>query len=185
MAENIEVGEDDLEENEVSFFKCKKCSSRILRITNIIDMVETIQKSLSCRCGEEEEAAYRTEQINVQVEESGYVLESRHYTVEESDREEVDRDILDEVIICEKCYNKYENRPDQWEVTESSSEKEESDLTIRCDGCDREIEFGYSHPNKQGRIFLGKDDRDFNPWKTFPDPKYVDKWEKRGWLRPA
>ncbi|NVL91284.1 MAG: hypothetical protein HWN69_09925 [Desulfobacterales bacterium] len=185
MIDEDEVSENDLEENQVSFFKCKKCGSCTLRTTNILDLIETIQQRLPCSCGEEEDAAYRTEQIRVQVEETGYLLENRHFTVEDSEREELDRDTLDEDIICEKCYRKYKDRSDLWEVTKNCSEEEESNLTIRCDGCDHEIEFGYSHLYKQGRIFLEKDDRNFKPRKTLLDPKYVEKWKKRGWLRPT
>jgi len=47
----------------------------------------------------------------------------------------------------------------------------------------RVFEFGYSHANKEGRMFLGEDDKDFNPWMTFPDPKYIEKWREHGWLR--
>jgi len=132
-----EIDEDDLEENEVAFFKCAECGSRVLDVVQAIDVTESVESVLPCTCGEEEQAAVRTERVTRCIENSGYLRGDRHIVIEE--REEIDG---------------------------------------------REIEFGYSHPNKQGRIFLGNDDSDFNPWKTFPDDKYVDKWEGRGWLRP-
>jgi hypothetical protein len=116
------------------------------------------------------------------------VTQDRHIHIDEHDElEELECDVEDEQVTCEDCEKKYGDQPRLWEVTTSNEDEdyEGSDLTITCDGCDREIEFGYSHPNKQGRIFLGEDDTDFDPWLTFPDPKYLEKWKKRKWLRPT
>ena len=111
VAEN-ETNEEELEENEVSFFKCSECGSRTLSITNVVDVVETVEKTMPCKCGQQEDAACRTEEIRLQIEEKGYLLENRHYIVNKTEQEELDRGILSEDIICEECHKKYEHRAD-------------------------------------------------------------------------
>jgi hypothetical protein len=188
MADETEMEENEPEEDEVPFFECKDCGSKRLEFTCTVEVLKTIKKVLPCRCGDGEEAAWRNEWRRVEVEQTGYVRANRHLHIEASDEtQELDNGTDDDEIGCEDCYNKYKDRADRWQVRESDSkpEDDDSDLTITCGGCGREIEFGYSHANKQGRIFLGEDDVDFNPWKTFPDPKYVEAWRERGWLRPG
>jgi len=181
-----EIDEDDLEENEVAFFKCAECGSRVLDVVQAIDVTESVESVLPCTCGEEEQAAVRTERVTRCIENSGYLRGDRHIVIEE--REEIDElDREEETqITYQRCYEMCKDQNHLWDQVDREEDEDEegADLTITCGGCGREIEFGYSHPNKQGRIFLGNDDSDFNPWKTFPDDKYVDKWEGRGWLRP-
>jgi hypothetical protein len=182
-----EMNEDELEENEVAFFKCKECGSRTLDVTWIIEITEICESELTCQCGAEINAAYLRERIVTQEQRTGFLEQDRHTRIEETETlDELDREVEDEQIVCKKCYKKYKDELHLWCVSEThvTKDREEDDLTITCNGCGREIEFGYSHPNKQGRIFLGADDTEFNPYKTFPDPKYLDKWKNRGWLRP-
>jgi hypothetical protein len=54
---------------------------------------------------------------------------------------------------------------------------------VRCSDCDREIEFGWSHPGRAGR-FWPVEAACFNPWKSWPEPRYRKVWKARGWLRP-
>ncbi len=72
-----------------------------------------------------------------------------------------------------------EGEPDRVEVDPDSHE-----FFVRCEGCDREIEFGWSHPNRGGR-FWPSECTDFNPWRCWPEPRYRDVWAKKGWLRPS
>jgi hypothetical protein len=53
---------------------------------------------------------------------------------------------------------------------------------VNCAGCDREIEFGWSQPNRGGRIYP-VECSDFIPGEVWADPKYIDVWQQRGWLR--
>ncbi len=188
MADEIEVDGDDLKEDEVAFFKCKHCGSRTLLFTYLVHVCTRYESTLACQCGKDDQAASRREQVTTRQEESGYVTKDRHVQVEDSEiLEEIDRDVEDEQVTCTKCYEEYGHEVHLWEeICEPEVDRDDDagDLTIRCGGCDREIEFGYSHPNKQGCIFLGEDDSAFDPLRTFPDPKYMEKWRARGWLRP-
>ena len=49
---------------------------------------------------------------------------------------------------------------------------------VNCAGCDREIEFGWSHPNRRGRIYP-VECSDFIHGEVWPDPKYADVWKQR------
>ena len=49
---------------------------------------------------------------------------------------------------------------------------------LNCTACNREIEFGWSQPNRGGRIYP-VECSDFIPGKVWPDPKYADVWKKR------
>ncbi len=60
--------------------------------------------------------------------------------------------------------------------------RESDEFFINCGNCDREIEFGWSEPDRRGLI-LPVEFSDFNPRESWPDPKYVDAWQQRGWLR--
>lgn len=52
---------------------------------------------------------------------------------------------------------------------------------VRCKGCDREIEFGWTRPEGEDRIWP-VECRDFDAAKCWPDPRYQDEWVRRGWL---
>jgi hypothetical protein len=71
--------------------------------------------------------------------------------------------------------------PEEYEVFEPETDRESDEFFVNCGNCDREIEFGWSHPDRRGLIFP-VEFTDFNPSDVWPDPKYVDAWQKRGWL---
>ena len=71
--------------------------------------------------------------------------------------------------------------PEEYEVFEQESDPESDEFYVNCTNCDREIEFGWSQLDRQGLIFP-VELSDFNPLEIWPDPKYVDAWQKKGWL---
>lgn len=80
-------------------------------------------------------------------------------------------------------------RETDWEIEGSFPEGEELDLDsveffVNCADCDREIEFGWSHPDRMGRIWPAECS-DFNPWKSWPEPRYRENWKNKNWLRPG
>ena len=64
--------------------------------------------------------------------------------------------------------------------TETNLERDE--FFVNCANCDREIEFGWSEPDSRGLIFP-VEFSDFVPGESWPDLKYLDAWERKGWLR--
>jgi hypothetical protein len=74
------------------------------------------------------------------------------------------------------------SKPGENKLFEQESSPAGHKFYVHCAGCDREIEFGWSHPNRGGRIFP-VECSDFLPEEVWPDPKYVEVWRQRGWLR--
>lgn len=72
--------------------------------------------------------------------------------------------------------------PEDFEVNETRRSRANDEYYVSCGDCDREIEFGWSQPDRRGLIFP-IEFMDFNPGECRPDPKYLDAWLQRGWLR--
>lgn len=72
--------------------------------------------------------------------------------------------------------------PEEYEIHEPESNPGNDRFYVNCAGCDREIEFGWSQPNRGGRIFP-VEYADFNPKGIWPEPRYLDAWQQRGWLK--
>lgn len=72
-------------------------------------------------------------------------------------------------------------RPQDFEASEPVDNPGNDIFYVRCANCDREIEFGWSEPNRGGRIYP-VECSDFVPGKIWPELRYLDSWRKRGWL---
>jgi len=91
--------------------------------------------------------------------------------VEEAEEIETIEEELDDQV---ECYNCLEDAGEQsWttEVESSEIDEDSHEFYVHCAGCDREIEFGWSHPGRGGRIWPAECN-DFNPWKSWPEPRY-------------
>ncbi len=75
-----------------------------------------------------------------------------------------------------------DSEPEEYELHEPETNRESDEFLVNCGDCDREIEFGWSEADRRGLIWP-IEFSDFDPLKSWPDPKYVEAWEKRGWLR--
>lgn len=53
---------------------------------------------------------------------------------------------------------------------------------VNCSGCDREIEFGWSLPDRGGLIYPAECS-DFVPEELWPEPRYLDSWHQKHWLK--
>ncbi len=74
------------------------------------------------------------------------------------------------------------SEPEEFEIYEAETNRESDDYFVRCGNCDREIEFGWSQPDRRGLI-LPIEFSDFVPLESWPDPKYVEVWKDRHWLQ--
>ena len=74
------------------------------------------------------------------------------------------------------------SEPEEYETFETETSRESDEFFVNCGNCDREIEFGWSQPDRRGLI-LPVEFSDFIPSESWPDPKYLDTWQKNGWLR--
>jgi hypothetical protein len=74
------------------------------------------------------------------------------------------------------------SEPEEYEIFEPEDDPESDEFYVNCAGCDREIEFGWSQPNRGGRIYP-VECSDFIPGKDWPEPRYLASWQQRHWLR--
>jgi len=73
-----------------------------------------------------------------------------------------------------------DSEPEVYEMFEPESDPEGDEFYVNCAGCDRELEFGWSRPDRAGRIFP-VECSDFIPGEAWPEPRYVESWQKRHW----
>ena len=96
-------------------------------------------------------------------------------TLEETDEESVERN-------CEHCIEAASESDLEGELLEETVDPAREESFLGCMDCGREIEFGRSEPNGGGQIWPVEAD-DFDHRWLWPDPKYREAWERRGWLR--
>jgi hypothetical protein len=150
-------------ENGISKFSCNKCGGHELVVTHTWN-VEAGSDSARWR-------------------EWGRIKNDHHWQYEFKEKIEASED--DEVQRGD--FGEFEDddsssEPQDFEVNESGTDRESDEFYVNCGDCDREIEFGWSEPDRRGLI-LPVEFTDFNSAESWPDPKYVKAWEHRHWLR--
>ncbi len=74
------------------------------------------------------------------------------------------------------------SEPEEYEMYKTETYRESDEFFVNCENCDREIEFGWSQPDRRGLIHP-VEFSDFNPTNSWPDPKYLEIWQQKGWFR--
>jgi hypothetical protein len=169
-------------------FRCKNCGCTDLIIEDEYTAVEEFVNTLGCDCEDGPSdgiAATFTNVVRTQLSERG-VLDEDHRAQEWEKSEETgdaETECIEHEVYCQECYESADQN--DWEIHNNpeDDETEDSEFFVRCAGCDREIEFGWSHPDRGGRIWPAES-KDFNPWKSWPEPRYRESWAKKGWFRP-
>jgi hypothetical protein len=75
-----------------------------------------------------------------------------------------------------------DSEPEEYELIDSDINRESDEFFVNCGNCDREVEFGWTEPDRRGLI-MPVEFSDFNPEESWADPKYVNSWRERGWLK--
>jgi hypothetical protein len=113
-------------------------------------------------------------------------LEANHlWHFEFKEKIEKEKDRYDEVErwdFGEYAKDDSSSKPEEYEIFEQESDPESDEFYVNCASCDREIEFGWSQPNRGGRIFP-VECSDFIPGEIWPEPRYLDSWQQKHWLR--
>ena len=167
-------------------YTCKKCGCHKFIVEHLYIQDIVIEDLLRCSCGDlgEGYAAIFQNRLSKGMRSWGFLDEE--HRVGAWDKEEVESSTEqddDPEINCCQCYKN--DSAFDWEAGEEfEPEIVDEEWFVRCGECDREIEFGWSHPNRGGRIWTAED-RDFNPWKCFPEERYLEKWREKGWLKPS
>jgi len=174
------------QERQRYLYNCASCGSHNFSVVYQFDDEKTITETLPCTCDNSLDcAAIREILVTRSHTRTGTLTGEHRVTWGESDFE-TNREEVDLTVECRDCFNGEDNT--QWvEDNEGKNIEELEDSQyweVHCESCGHEIEFGWSHPDRGGRIWPCES-ADFNPWKTVPEPRFVEVWKKRGWLRPS
>ena len=166
-------------------FTCKDCGSHDLDVVHEYEFVTQHTDVLPCTCGAAEDGiAARTSWEKVQAfQESGPLDDDHHWEYEEPEEIDTQEEEGDLEVFCAGCLAEAED----WEEESHEAkidEGESNQFFVHCAMCNREIEFGWSHPDRAGRIWPAECS-DFNPWLSWPEPRYRESWAAKRWLRPG
>ncbi len=170
---------------EEHFFTCKDCGGHDLIVRIHGKLFKTVTETQDCVCDNGNDIAYELKYDEYTPFEKVYWLDEDHSFTEkleeEYDTPEKDEEIENN-IYCEDCYKPTDQcdindgDPNLWEV-------EYEEYFVECNGCNREIEFGWSHIERREQIFPAEC-KDFDPWECYPDSRYHEEWRKKNWLDP-
>jgi hypothetical protein len=151
-----------MNDNDISKFTCKECGGHNLVVTHVWSIL----------------AGPNSERW----QEWGPLKDNHHWQyefkekIEENADDEVQRGDFGEFGEDESA-----SEPEEYEIYETETNRESDEFFVNCGNCDREIEFGWSLPDRRGLIFP-VEFSDFIRSEIWPDPKYLDIWQKKGWL---
>ena len=89
---------------------------------------------------------------------------------------------VEEWDFAEYAKDDSSSQPEEYEIYEPENNPGNDEVYVYCASCNREIEFGWSQPDRGGRIFPAECS-DFIPGQVWPEPRYLDSWQRKGWLR--
>jgi hypothetical protein len=152
-----------MKENDVFQFTCTSCGGHTLTVSHVWSIL----------AGENSE----------RWQEWGPLKDNHHWQyefkekIEEKPDNEVQRGDFGEYEEDDAA-----SEPEEFEIFETETNPENDEFFINCENCDREVEFGWSQPDRRGLI-LPVEFSDFDPSESWPDPKYLVKWQEKGWIQ--
>jgi hypothetical protein len=167
------------------FFTCTECADHDLRVVRAYMVTTHYEMTLRCVCGEapDDIAARKRGHVRALYQDWGWLNDAHRVDWEE--RGVKTETLHDEdacAVVCRTCTERAEE--EAWHsVYDGALDEESRDWYLFCGGCDREIAFGWSHPDRGGRLWP-VECTDFDPWKCWPEPRYIEAWAAKGWLRP-
>ncbi len=179
----LKHGPPDEHPDGIPDYRCENCGHAGFLFGREFMRVKVASYVLPCSCGSAEVARRRTVQESTPWRVTS-TLGDDHRLDEELEREAQDRPEREEIeseIECPNCVRNQDHASEEQE-SESDPEDMEDYFTVCCGDCGHEIEFGWSHENRGGRIWP-VESRDFNPRLTFSEERFVDAWIRRGWVR--
>ena len=156
-------------DKDVSKYTCKECGDHNLIVTHVWSILAGTDTERWQEWGPLKGDHHWQYEFEEKIEEAEIKVENEDDEVELGDFSEFEEDDS-------------ASEPEEYEINEPETNRESDEYFVNCGNCDREIEFGWSQPNRGGLIFPAEFS-DFNPAETWPDPKYLDVWQERGWLR--
>ena len=174
------------ETDNAPLYPCENCGGHDFCVSYSFTEEGTATKMLPCRCPDGPEmAAVREVLIRRKRTRLGPLGDDHRVNFDEEGDAETEQEETDSVVECRKCLGRA--RAEDWHFeppAEFKKMEEEAYWEVRYSDCHHEIEFGWSHPDRGGRIWPCESS-DFNPWKSIPETRFVEAWGRRGWLRPV
>ena len=152
-----------MSDNDISKFICKECGGRDLIVTHVWSVLADVDSE--------------------RWQEWGPLKNNHHWQYEF--KEKIEENADDEVQrgdFSDFKEDDSDSEPKEYEVYEAETDRESDEFFVNCSNCDREIEFGWSEPDRRGLIWP-IEFSDFTPTAVWPDPKYLDSWQQKGWLQ--
>jgi len=173
-------------------FLCPACGNDGLTVEHEYTVASAYVMTVACTCGAAPDGIASERRIDTATRwlQSG-PLDDEHRP-DWQDNEKVDKLPDEEIsyeVFCASCdaaatAADCETHEDTERTEDLKAGDQDNRFAVVCDGCTREVEFGWSHPERGGRIWPAECS-DFNPWKSWPEPRFRDSWREKGWLRPG
>jgi len=180
-------GRDDAGSDEEWTFTCATCGDTHIGVEYSYTHVTPVVQTIPCTCGAASDgiAASLTYIVETSMQESGELDETHHWRADMKEKLDTTRGGTEYVAFCSACAERAGDL--DWEGDDVPDPNEiaivDEEWRVYCAGCNRDIEFWWSHPGRGGRIWP-VECSDFNPWKSWPEPRYDVLWRDRGWVRP-
>ncbi|MFP3908517.1 MAG: hypothetical protein ACLFVI_03065 [Archaeoglobaceae archaeon] len=168
------------------FFTCKYCGYRELIVKEYYKVAKSLIETQKCKCGRSENGLAYQSNYTLYIPGVDFYRLGYDHRFDESagefyeDVEEPHMGDLRVNIYCRNCYDPHGD----FEIQENDPldiEVGDVEFYVVCANCGREIEFGWTYLGRD--VFIWPVEcNDFDPWNCTPDPKYRDKWLRRGWL---
>lgn len=168
------------------FFTCKYCGSHELMVKEYYKVAKSLTEIQKCNCGRSNNGlAYQSNYTLYIPGVDFYRLDYDHRFDESADgfHEDVEEPRMGDFrvnVYCRHCYNPNGD----FEIRENDPldiEVGDVEFYVVCANCGREIEFGWTYSGRDVLIWP-VECADFDPLSCTPEPRYRDKWLKRGWL---
>jgi hypothetical protein len=149
--------------------------------------VEKYRKVLPCGCGQSPDgmAVLRDFYVERLYEDYGQLDPNHSWKLAKRnnlmDRREIDEDFR---LNCGRCFLNHDNDSTVWKTDLERIELKNDgvEFSVSCGGCGREMEFGWSNPDRSGRIWP-VEWNDFKPELVWPEPRFKESWSQKGWLK--
>ncbi len=174
-------------------FTCRTCGATTLLVEYKYTVSGAFVQTVACTCGTSSNGVASTRYVDTAATwlRTGSLDEEHRPDWDDEEKiENLDDEETSYEVLCQECVeaageDDIETEQDA-ERAEILNARDDTDQTwaVVCAGCRREIEFGWSHPDRAGRIWP-VECSDSNPWKSWPEPRFEESWRAKGWIRPS
>jgi hypothetical protein len=173
-----------MNENDTPKFTCNVCGEHSLTVTHVWSVLAGEDSERWQEWGPLKDNHHWqfefTEKVKDETDDLNDADEIDNIDDEDSDDDQ--GDAAESGDFGEFQENDSASEPEEYEKFETETNRESDEFYVNCTSCDREIEFGWSQPDRRGLI-MPVEFTDFNPSESWPDPKYLESWQQKGWLR--